>query len=100
MPAPNDVYYERIDTRLPSTASRSTGSSGNGILIDGEGRRGGRLHQGAAAALRQDRDRPDLLRVHPAQGRRRDFGEGNFKALFESIEEDQIRRGVLKDKVA
>ena len=24
------------------------------------------------------------------------FGEGNFKALFESIEEDQIRRGVLK----
>jgi 4-hydroxyphenylpyruvate dioxygenase len=25
------------------------------------------------------------------------FGEGNFKALFESIEADQIRRGVLKD---
>jgi 4-hydroxyphenylpyruvate dioxygenase len=25
------------------------------------------------------------------------FGEGNFKALFESIELDQIRRGVLKD---
>jgi len=24
------------------------------------------------------------------------FGEGNFKALFESIEEDQIRRGILK----
>ena len=23
------------------------------------------------------------------------FGEGNFKALFESIEEDQVRRGVL-----
>src|ERR687894_527770 len=28
------------------------------------------------------------------------FGEGNFKALFESIEEDQIRRGVLNPKVA
>jgi 4-hydroxyphenylpyruvate dioxygenase len=26
------------------------------------------------------------------------FGEGNFKALFESIERDQIRRGVLDDK--
>ncbi len=25
------------------------------------------------------------------------FGEGNFKALFESIELDQVRRGVLKD---
>jgi 4-hydroxyphenylpyruvate dioxygenase len=24
------------------------------------------------------------------------FGEGNFKALFESIEQDQIRRGVVK----
>ena len=23
------------------------------------------------------------------------FGEGNFKALFESIERDQIKRGVL-----
>jgi 4-hydroxyphenylpyruvate dioxygenase len=26
------------------------------------------------------------------------FGEGNFRALFESIELDQIRRGVLQDK--
>jgi 4-hydroxyphenylpyruvate dioxygenase len=26
------------------------------------------------------------------------FGEGNFKALFESIEEDQIRRGVISEK--
>ena len=26
------------------------------------------------------------------------FGEGNFKALFESIELDQIKRGVLKEK--
>jgi 4-hydroxyphenylpyruvate dioxygenase len=24
------------------------------------------------------------------------FGEGNFKALFESMERDQVRRGVLK----
>ena len=28
------------------------------------------------------------------------FGEGNFRALFESIEEDQIRRGVLKPQAA
>lgn len=27
------------------------------------------------------------------------FGEGNFKALFESIELDQIRRGVVPGKV-
>ena len=28
------------------------------------------------------------------------FGEGNFRALFESIEEDQIKRGVLQDKAS
>jgi len=28
------------------------------------------------------------------------FGEGNFKALFESIERDQINRGVIGDKEA
>jgi 4-hydroxyphenylpyruvate dioxygenase len=27
------------------------------------------------------------------------FGEGNFKALFESIEEDQVRRGLLQPAV-
>jgi len=31
----------------------------------------------------------------PLVGNHANFGEGNFKALFESIEEDQIRRGVL-----
>ena len=71
MPAPNPIYYSRVDQRLPVTARISRGCSKNGILIDGEGRGRGRLHEGAAAAFRQDRDRPDLLRVHPAQGRRR-----------------------------
>jgi len=28
------------------------------------------------------------------------FGEGNFRALFESIERDQVRRGVIKDNAA
>ena len=28
------------------------------------------------------------------------FGEGNFRALFQSIEEDQIQRGVLKPSAA
>jgi 4-hydroxyphenylpyruvate dioxygenase len=28
------------------------------------------------------------------------FGEGNFRALFESIERDQVKRGVLKDTAA
>jgi hypothetical protein len=45
----------------------------------------------------RDRDRADLLRVHPGDD---GFGEGNFRALFESIEADQIARGVLKPDAA
>jgi 4-hydroxyphenylpyruvate dioxygenase len=41
----------------------------NGILIDGEGVVEGGRDQGAAADLLGPCDRPDLLRVHPAQGR-------------------------------
>ena len=37
-----------------------------------------------------------LVRVHWYKGDQ-GFGEGNFRALFESIELDQIRRGVLID---
>ena len=44
------------------------------------GRRRGRLHQGAAAALLENRDRADLLRVHPAQRRRR-LRRGQFQGL-------------------
>ena len=75
-------------------ASRSRGSR-NGILIDGEG-----VVEGGETKI--------LLQIFSANAigpiffefiqRKGDdgFGEGNFKALFELIEEDQIRRGVLK----
>ena len=67
----------------------------NGILIDGEG-----VVEGGQTKV--------LLQIFSANAigpiffefiqRKGDdgFGEGNFSALFESIEEDQIRRGVLK----
>jgi 4-hydroxyphenylpyruvate dioxygenase len=45
-------------------------------------------------AIHDDRHRPDLFRSSSASNE--GFGEGNFRALFESIELDQIRRGVLK----
>ena len=93
MPAPNDLIFAHRPT--PAEARRAHRPPAPRRHPDRRRRRRRRRpHQGAAPAFRQDRHRPDLLRVHPAQGRRR-FGEGNFKALFESIEEDQIRRGVL-----
>ena len=94
---PLDTYYERVASRIPATASISTGCG-----TPGPGRRRRRRrwrrHQGAAADLHRRSDRPDLLRTDRAAQRR--GLRRNFRALFESIEEDQIRRGVLKPKPA
>ena len=69
MPAPNEIYYSRIDKRLPSHAEPLDRLQGERHPDRRRGRRGRRLHEGAAAALRQNRHRADLLRIHPAQGR-------------------------------
>jgi 4-hydroxyphenylpyruvate dioxygenase len=95
MPAPPDTYFAKIDARLPKHGEDVVRLKRNGILIDGEG-----VVEGGHTKV--------LLQIFSANAigpiffefieRKGDdgFGEGNFKALFESIEEDQIRRGVLK----
>ncbi len=95
MPAPPDAYFAKIDARLPKHGEDIGRLKKNGILIDGEG-----VVEGGHTKV--------LLQIFSANAigpiffefieRKGDdgFGEGNFKALFESIEEDQIRRGVLK----
>jgi 4-hydroxyphenylpyruvate dioxygenase len=95
MPSPPDTYFEKIDARLPKHGEDVARLKTNGILIDGEG-----VVEGGQTKV--------LLQIFSANAigpiffefiqRKGDdgFGEGNFKALFESIEEDQIRRGVLK----
>ena len=62
----------------------------HGILIDGEGVVDG----GATKILCKAVIGPIFFEFIQRKGDD-GFGEGNFKALFESIEEDQIRRGVL-----
>ena len=84
MPAPPATYYEMIDERLPRHGEDLARLQRNGILIDGEG-----VVEAATPAA------ADLLRhaIGPMffefiQRKGDDgFGEGNFKALFESIEE-------------
>ena len=66
----------------------------NRILIDGSEREG-RLLQIFTANLFG----PIFFEIIQRKGNE-GFGEGNFRALFESIEEDQIRRGVLKTEAA
>jgi 4-hydroxyphenylpyruvate dioxygenase len=99
MPAPNDIYYSRIDRRLPKHGEPVERLQRNGILIDGEGV----VEGGYTKVLLQRFSRTVIGPIFFEFIQRKGddgFGEGNFKALFESIEEDQIRRGVLKGEAA
>ena len=94
MPAPNQIYYSRIDQRLPKHGEDVPRLERTGILIDGEGV----VQGGFTKVLLQRFGRTAIGPIFFEFIERKGddgFGEGNFKALFESIEEDQIRRGVL-----
>lgn len=92
-----DTYYEKIETRMPGHGEDVARMQKNRILIDG-----------APATKEGDPDSGILLQIFTntvigpiffeiiQRKGNEGFGEGNFQALFESIEEDQIRRGVLK----
>ncbi|MEA2850357.1 MAG: 4-hydroxyphenylpyruvate dioxygenase, partial [Rhodospirillaceae bacterium] len=62
------------------------------ILIDGAPAKGGGL---LLQIFTQTVIGPIFFEIIQRRGNE-GFGEGNFRALFESIELDQIRRGVLK----
>ena len=95
MPAPPDTYYEMSHNRVKDHAEPLDAMRKHGILIDGEGVVGG----GETRILLQIFSKTVIGPIFFEFIQRKGddgFGEGNFKALFESIEEDQIRRGVLK----
>ena len=92
MTAPPGTYYEMLDERLHGHGEPVEELKARGILLDGS----------------TENDDPRLLlqifsetMVGPVFfefiQRKKDegFGEGNFTALFESMERDQLRRGVI-----
>ncbi len=93
MTAPNDIYYEMLAERLPGHGEPVAELQARGILLDGSTQGG---------------DKRLLLQIFSETllgpvffefiQRKADdgFGEGNFKALFESLERDQIRRGAIE----
>jgi 4-hydroxyphenylpyruvate dioxygenase len=90
--APNDVYYEMLEERLPGHGEDVAELKARGILLDGT------TQGGRPRLLLQIFSEAQLGPVFFEFIQRKGddgFGEGNFKALFESIERDQIRRGVL-----
>ena len=99
MPSPPDTYFERIDARLPGHGEDIARLKTNGILIDGEGVVDGGHTKVLLQIFSANAIGPIFFEFIQRKGDD-GFGEGNFKALFESIEEDQIRRGVLKVEAA
>ena len=94
MPGPPDAYYEKSFRRVRGHAEPIERMKKHGILIDGEGVVDG----GGTKILLQVFSKAVIGPIFFEFIQRKGddgFGEGNFKALFESIEEDQIRRGVL-----
>ncbi|MEO0878258.1 MAG: 4-hydroxyphenylpyruvate dioxygenase [Pseudomonadota bacterium] len=88
-----DTYYEKVEERIGGHGEDLARLQRNKILIDGAPTQG----QGLLLQIfTQDAIGPIFYEIIQRKGNE-GFGEGNFKALFESIEEDQIRRGVLKD---
>ncbi len=83
------TYYEVVPTRVPGVTESLEELERLGILLDGEG--GGYLMQIFTAELVG----PFFLEFIQRKGNN-GFGEGNFRALFEAIERDQIQRGVLQ----
>ena len=84
-----DTYYELIDKRIPGHGENVAELRERRILIDG--RPGELLLQ----IFSENQLGPIFFEFIQRKGDE-GFGEGNFKALFESIELDQMRRGVLK----
>ena len=92
MPTP-DTYYRGIEKRLPHHKEPLERMHKNQILIDGDpDKDGGLLLQIFTKTVIG----PVFFEIIQRKGDE-GFGEGNFQALFESIELDQIERGVLKE---
>ncbi|MFZ2990480.1 4-hydroxyphenylpyruvate dioxygenase [Ideonella sp.] len=93
MTAPNAAYYEMLDERLPGHGEPVAELQTRGILLDGSTANGKpRLLLQIFSATLLGPVFFEFIQRKGDDG----FGEGNFKALFESIERDQVRRGVLQ----
>jgi 4-hydroxyphenylpyruvate dioxygenase len=95
MPGPPETYYELSHARVKGHLEPIDRLKTHGILIDGEGVVGG----GETRILLQIFSKTVIGPIFFEFIQRKGddgFGEGNFKALFESIEADQIKRGILQ----
>jgi 4-hydroxyphenylpyruvate dioxygenase len=93
MKAPPATYYQMLEQRIPGHGQDVATLESRGILLDGQ------VNGGQQRLLLQIFSGTMLGPVFFEFIQRKGddgFGEGNFKALFESIERDQLERGVLQ----
>ena len=92
MTAPPETYYEMLEERLPGHGEPLDQLRSRGILLDGTTEDGEpRLLLQIFSANMVGPTFFEFIQRKEDEG----FGEGNFKALFESIERDQVARGVV-----
>ena len=93
MTAPPATYYEMLDERLPGHGEPVAELQKRGILLDGSTKDGDpRLLLQIFGETQVGPVFFEFIQRKKDEG----FGEGNFTALFESMERDQIRRGALQ----
>ena len=86
-----ETYYDVIDVRVPNHGEDVPRLKQNKILIDADKETKQRK---LLQIFTQNAIGPIFFEIIQRKGNE-GFGEGNFQALFESIERDQMRRGVL-----
>ena len=91
-----DTYFDLIDKRLPGHGHDVAEMRSRRILIDGAPETGGGL---LLQIFTENMVGPIFFEIIQRKGND-GFGEGNFKALFESLELDQVRRGVIPGATA
>ncbi len=89
MPPPPASYYQGVESRLPNHGEDLERMQQNSILIDGAPGGGTLLQIFTKTVIG-----PIFFEIIQRKGDQ-GFGEGNFQALFEAMEQDQIDRGVI-----
>ena len=93
MSAPPVTYYEMLEGRLPGHGENVPELQARGLLVDGKVE--GDSKRLLLQIFSENQLGPVFFEFIQRKGDE-GFGEGNFKALFESLERDQLRRGALK----
>ena len=95
MKAPPETYYKMLEERLPGHGEPLDELLSRGILLDGS--TGNGTPRLLLQIFSENMIGPvffEFIQRKKDEG----FGEGNFKALFESIERDQLERGVIENE--